>query len=269
MDNPWLPDELMKEKDYLARVDKDAYDHVWGGQVQKKSAAQVMHGKCKMYGFVPAEDWDGPYYGADWGFATDHATLIKVWVHETRLYVEEEFWGIGVEINDLPQKFDAVSGAKTHVIRADNARPETISYMKNHGFPKIVGGEKWSGSVEDGIAFLRSFEEIVIHPRCTHTDEESRTYKHKVDALTGDVLPDIIDKNNHCWDAIRYALGPLIQKRGIPGVFFVGSGARREKEAEKRAGQIVAFQDHALKDSCAVRGGEQRQRAMQRWLRGD
>ena len=31
---------------------------------------------------------------------------------------------------------------------------------------------------------------------------------------TGDVLPDVVDKHNHIWDAVRYALAPLIKPAG-------------------------------------------------------
>jgi len=40
-----------------------------------------------------------------------------------------------------------------------------------------------------------------------------RLYSYKTDKRTGDVLPDIIDKHNHCIDAIGYALTPLIKKK--------------------------------------------------------
>jgi phage terminase large subunit len=280
-DNPWFPEELKVEKDYLARVDRDAYDHVWGGEVQRKSNSQVMHGKCTVDSFAPdlmlcdcghrteehappreemcptcgcrefKQAWKGPYYGADWGFANDPVVLVKLWIMGRSLYVEEEFWRVGVELDKLPQAFDTVSGAKEHVIRADDSRPETISYLKNHkenSYPRIVAAKKGPGSVEDGISYLRSFEQIVVHPRCVHTDEESRTYKHKVDPLTGDVLPDIVDKNNHCWDSIRYALEPLIRRRQTPGLFFVGQDEkgkaksqddRRQSPAPRSVGGLV------------------------------
>jgi phage terminase large subunit len=297
-DNPWLPEELQMEKDYLARVDKDAYDHVWGGQAQRKSNSQIMHDKCVLDAFVPdlmlcdcghrvdkhtlpsGEEipcqtcgckafktaWKGPYYGADWGFSSDPAVLIKKWIYGRKLYVEEEFWKVGVELDALPAAFDTVSGAKEHVIRADNSRPETIRHLQRHGYPRIEAASKWPGSVEDGISFLRAFEIIVIHPRCIHTNEESRTYKHKVDQLTGDVLPDIIDKNNHCWDAIRYGLEPLISARSTPGLFFAGASSSpkaQEHKQEREVEFVVAYQDHAIK------GGRDRNVAMNRWMRGD
>ena len=70
------------------------------------------------------------------------------------------------------------------------------------------------GCVEDGIAYLRSFEQIVIHERCRHMADEARLYRYKVDPKTDDVLPQIEDKNNHCWDALRYALNKYITRRG-------------------------------------------------------
>jgi phage terminase large subunit len=42
-----------------------------------------------------------------------------------------------------------------------------------------------------------------------------RLYSYKVDRLTGDVLADVVDKHNHCIDAIRYALQPLIKRPGV------------------------------------------------------
>ena len=72
---------------------------------------------------------------------------------------------------------------------------------------RIEAAEKWKGSVEDGLAVLRSFEQIVIHPRCTHAHEEARLWSYRTDRLTGDVLADVKPGNDHCWDAVRYALG--------------------------------------------------------------
>ena len=66
-------------------------------------------------------------------------------------------------------------------------------------------------SIEDGITYLRRFDEIVIHERCKHMADEAKFYSYKVDKLTGDVLPVVVDAWNHCWDSIRYALEPLIK----------------------------------------------------------
>jgi phage terminase large subunit len=219
-DNPYFPAELEQERDYLARVDPEAYAHIWEGKCQVHGERQIFFGKWHVESFetnpvLSGEDkWHGPYYGADWGFAQDPTTLIKCWVHKKCLYIEAEAYAIGCDIDKTPALFDKVDESDRHTIRADNARPETIEYVKKNGYPRIMPCEKWKGSVEDGIAHLRSYERIVIAPNCRHTIEEMRLYSYKVDRLSGNVLPDVEDKHNHCIDAIRYALEPMIKRRG-------------------------------------------------------
>jgi phage terminase large subunit len=100
------------------------------------------------------------------------------------------------------------------VIRADCARPESISFLQRHGFPRITACHKGPNSIEEGIAHIRSYERVVIHPRCTKTIEEFRLHSFRVDKLSGDVLPDFIDRHNDLIDALRYALEPLIRPAG-------------------------------------------------------
>lgn len=214
MDNPWFSEELRAEMELDRRTDIDKYNHVWLGQYAKLSDAQVLRGKYVVDEFEPGPDWNGPYYGADWGFSVDPSTLTRTWIHGRKLYVEYEAYGIGVDIDALPQMFDEVPRARQFTIRADCSRPETISYMVKQGF-RVVGAGKWKGSVEDGIAYLRGFEQIVIHPRCVHTVNEANYWRYKTDKLTGDVLPVLMPGNEHCWDAIRYAHEPLIGGRTV------------------------------------------------------
>jgi phage terminase large subunit len=218
-DNPWFPPELEAERTYLRAVDPDAAAHVWDGECRQSSAAQILNGKWIIEEFEPEPTWDGPYHGADFGFSQDPNTLIKCWIapgtipkSTGRLMIEHEAYKIGQDTDAIPEAWKAaVPGCEQHVIRADSARPETISYLARHGFPQITGVEKWSGSVEDGIAHLRQYEKIVIHPRCIHAASEARHYSYKIDPRTGDILPVLVDAHNHVIDAVRYALAPLIR----------------------------------------------------------
>ena len=81
--------------------------------------------------------------------------------------------------------------------KADEARPETISYVRRQGF-NIAAAEKWPGCVEDRIAHIKGYKKIHIHERCKHTQFEARNYRYKRDRVTDEVLPVIIDKHNHC-----------------------------------------------------------------------
>jgi len=210
-DNIWFPPELVREKDYLYSVDPEAAAHVWGGECRRISDAQVLRGRYSVEHFDPSPGlWDGPYQGADWGFATDPSVLVRCWIWERKLYVEWEAYGRGVEIDHTPALFDSIPGARSYVTRADNARPETISYMVRAGYKSMVSCQKWPGCVMDRVSYLRAFDQIIIHPRCPHAAEEARLWSFKVDRLTQDVLPELVDKHNHCMDALGYALEPMV-----------------------------------------------------------
>lgn len=213
-DNPFLPEELREEAETDRARDLDYFNHVWMGAYNVKSDAQILGGKCIIDTFTPGADWDGPYLGADWGFASDPTALVKCWIWGDRLFVEYESYAHHLELSDTAARWRAdVPGCEDYVIRADSSRPESISHVRRDGIPRLTGVEKWAGSVEDGIAHLRSYEKIVIHERCVHTQEESRLYHYKVDRYSGDILPVIVDAHNHCCDGIRYALAPLIRGR--------------------------------------------------------
>ena len=142
----------------------------------------------------------------------DPTTLIRCFIRDRKLYIDREAWGIGVEIDKTPALFDTIETARLYPIKADCARPETISYMRRQGF-RISAAKKWQGSVEDGIEFLKTFD-IVIHPRCKHTIDEFNHYSYKVDKQTNDILPQIVDANNHLLDSLRYSMDGLIKGRG-------------------------------------------------------
>jgi phage terminase large subunit len=208
-DNPWLPVTLREEMEYCRRIDPEAYAHIWGGEPRVISDAQVFRGRYIVEPFeTPAKARF--FHGADWGFAKDPTALVRSFVEGERLFVDAEAYGVGVELDELPRLFDTVPTARTWPIKADSARPETISHVNRKGF-HVKAAKKWSGSVEDGLAVLKGFEKIVVHPRCKHTADEMRLYSYKVDKNNGDILPVLIDAHNHCIDALRYGLDGYIK----------------------------------------------------------
>lgn len=218
-DNPFFPDVLNQERLDDQRLRPETYNHVWEGGFLTITDAQVFSGRFSVDEFTAAGDWNGPYQGVDFGFAQDPTTAVRCWVHDNRLWIDYEAGAVKLEL-DATADFinERIPEFERYAARADSARPESISYLKRHGAPKIEGVKKWPGSVEDGISFMKSFEKIIVHPRCTSTAREFRLYSYKIDRLSGDIMPAIVDANNHYIDAIRYALAPMIKQRGIPQV---------------------------------------------------
>lgn len=211
-DNPFFPDVLRREMEYCKQIDYPRYEHIWLGKTIMETEAQIFKGKFEIKEFE-AEPYTRFFYGADWGFANDPTALTRCFIKDRCLYIDYEAGGVGVEMEEIPALFDSVPDVRKWKIRADSARPETISFVSRRGF-RCIPADKWKGSVEDGIEFLRSFEKIYIHPRCRHTYDEFKYYSYKKDRISGEVLPIVVDAWNHYIDSLRYALEPYIKNQG-------------------------------------------------------
>jgi phage terminase large subunit len=265
--NPWFDHTpLRAQMERMKRTNYDLYEHIWEGKPRKRSNAIILRDK-----YVVEEFPDDLYkkaerllFGADFGFADDPSTLIRFFRLPVDkyadgqilydLYIEYEAYGHHVEVTDMERfyeggeshhtpnlEFEGVPGARSWPIKADSARPETISHVRGQGF-SISAAEKWQGSVEDGIAHLRGYRKIIIHPRCKKTAEEAYMWRYKVDKNQRDaegqplVLPVVVDANNHCWDAIRYGLDGYITRGGAIGAWArIARADAKAMEAAKAA----------------------------------
>jgi phage terminase large subunit len=214
-DNPWLPDVLRAEMELDRARDPEKYAHIWLGEYERHSEARVFRNwKIEAFDSPADATW---YLGADWGFASDPTVLVRCRLDGRTLYVDREVYRVGCEIDHTPALFDTLvpespGWARRWPLVADSARPETISYMRRHGYRNVTAAAKGTGSVQEGITFLQAYD-IVVHPRCQHTIDELTLYRYKTDPLTGHVLPVLQDTKNHVIDALRYAIEPLRRNR--------------------------------------------------------
>jgi len=248
--NPYFPQVLREEMEEDREADFHMYEHVWLGMPLRVSNAIVLNGKYKVEDFDD-ELWrsaDRLLLGADFGFAQDPSTLIRAFIiekgKERHLYIEHEAYGTGIELDEMKEFYASVPGSNEWPIKADGARPETISHMRRQGFA-ISAAEKWDGSVKDGVAYLRGFTMIHIHTRCVNTAREARLWRYKVDKHQVDekgqpmVLPVLVDKNNHTWDGIRYSLDGYITRGGDLGIW-----ANLGKDPMPGAGRAISETKH-------------------------
>lgn len=214
----WLGSKFIADAETLKRNDPLKYEHEYMGKAVGRAEQIIFHGKWKVKEFITPhynELYQSRlFFGADWGFANDPTTLIRSFIMQERgemnLYIEYEAGGVGIEMEEIAALFDTIPESRRWKIWADCARPETISYVERRGF-NVEASPKWSGSVEDGIEYMRSFNNIFIHPRCVKTIEEFKTYSYKVDKNTQLILPVVANgQQDHFIDAQRYALSEYI-----------------------------------------------------------
>lgn len=221
-DNPWFPNELKRDMERDKVRDPDKYAHVWLGDY-------LLHSEARVFRNWKVREFDTPkrarfYFGADWGFSVDPTVLVRCFIEGRTLFVDYEAWKVGCDIDYTPALFagsdpsgvwknplgwEGVPGAMKWSITADSSNPQAISYLQRQGFT-IEPSIKGTGSVEEGIEFLKSYD-IIVHPRCVHVIDELQNYSYEIDKRTEEILPKLADRKNHC-----IAEGELITcKRGF------------------------------------------------------
>lgn len=225
-DNKYFPAVLETQRQQMQKNDPELYLHIWEGEIKKNTEEIIFSNKWSIEEFEAPKDAHF-YYGADWGFSNDPNTVNRMFIGEHNDYGDNCLF-IDYELNDrpydndkrtsstelkeLPNFWEQMPDIRKYKVKADSARPETISYMKSEGF-LVYPAIKGNNSVEEGVENIRSFNKVIIHPRCKNTIFEFGNYKFKVDKRSGQVTRQIVDENNHHIDAIRYALEDSRRKK--------------------------------------------------------
>lgn len=214
-DNPFFPDALERQRLRDLRSDAGRYEWIWGGNFLQVNDASILAKKVVSRSFEIDKSYGTPLIGIDWGFSTDPTAVVECYVKGNKLYIRNAGHKVGLELDDTAEWLHKrVPLIKSYTSRADSARPETISKVKHdrkYPIPLIKACRKWSGSVQDGIAQLQSFDEIVVHPEADECRAELVAYNFKLDRF-GEITHIPEDGNDHYADAIRYACEPIIGK---------------------------------------------------------
>lgn len=216
-DNPWFPQELEDERAHCLKTDPESYQWIWEGQCRGFAVDVIFREKCVFDAEFEAPPATRFYQGLDFGYAEDPLSFHRYFIKDSGnglkdLYIDQEVYGRGIELEEMPVVLSKIPDVKKWEIGADSSRPDTISYLKNKGF-RIVGAEKGEGSVDDGITFLRGFNRIIVHKRCPGAKHDFLNYKWKRDKITDAILPIPIDKDNHACDDARYAIWRYIKHK--------------------------------------------------------
>lgn len=222
-DNPWFPPSLERQRQRDAKGDAGRYAWIWKGKFLQITEASILAKKLVTREFEVDDSFGDPLIGVDWGFSNDPNAVTESYVKDNTLYIRNAAKKVGLELDDTAEwLIKHVPKIKQYTSRADNARPETISKVKHdkeNPIPLIKPCKKWKGCVEDGIAQLQSFDEIVIHPDADCCKAELTAYSFKKDKFD-EITAIPLDADNHFADSLRYGIEPYIG-RGKKSVFDV------------------------------------------------
>lgn len=227
----WLGGKFFQKALRLKKNNFEAYQHEYLGKPIGNPLEIIFSNKYEVRDFKtpPINELYQSrfFFGADWGFANDPTVLIRCFIKDDCLWIDHEVYGHRIEIDALGRLFDKIPESRKWIIKADCARPETISYVgrqKTVDKPnfKIMAAKKWPGSVIEGIEYLKSFRKIIIHKRCKKILQEFENYSYKIDKNTKEILADVDDKAgwDHGIDGVRYGLDDYIRSRIITSTGF-------------------------------------------------
>lgn len=202
----WLGEQFIIEAEHLRDTKPEMYAHEYMGEVTGTGGTVFPNVDIRR---IPDEEkaaFDRIRRGVDFGYAAD--PFVYVVCHydkkHKRLYIFDEIYKQGLS-NARAAELIKAKGAYEQAVICDSAEPKSIAELRSYGL-RVRGAKKGPDSVEYGIKFLQSLEEIVIdNIRCPNAAEEFLNYELEPDGNDGfkDGYPD---KDNHAIDAVRYAM---------------------------------------------------------------
>ena len=229
----WLGSDFILEAERLQEINEQAYRHEYLGEATGSGGEVFPNVTVRAITDDEINELQYIYAGVDFGFSVDPAVFMRVAYdskHDT-VYLLDEIYKKHLSNNELAAQITAkgynytgqyesagyFGGGEVYkekqVIVCDSAEPKSINDLRNGGL-KCIACTKYPGSVIYGVKWLQN-RRIVIDPaRTPHAHKEFISYEYMT-TKDGEFLADVPDKDNHCIDAVRYALDRLINYRKI------------------------------------------------------
>lgn len=202
----WLGEDFIAEAEELKKTNPAAYEHEYLGIANGTGGSVFGNVKLRTITDEEIQIFDRVYRGIDWGWYPDYNRFHEVYYSKKRLYIFGEVSCRQTSNEDFKDMLLKHGLKKRQLVTCDRANEmKSISDFNRWGF-NFAPAVKGPGSVETGMKWLCSLNEIIIDPvRCPMAAKEFTEYEWETNK-TGEVLSGYPDKNNHSIDAVRYAL---------------------------------------------------------------
>lgn len=241
---PWL------KKRFFDSIDPDAFVHVStikdnpvfemreAYSKQLSLLTDETRRKIYLYGIWAAikgriYDWDTQvlpanvdeiWYGGDFGYSVNPATLIKIYRKADEYWLEELFYETGLTNQDIGARMVLTEkGTNTLSINPklpsywDSAEMKSIEELYRLGI-NALPALKGPDSVRSGIDFLKC-QKIHIVPGSMNIIREAGRYNWREDK-NSNPLPEPVKFDDHAMDAARYGIVTHMRGNQEAGFFF-------------------------------------------------
>jgi PBSX family phage terminase large subunit len=202
----WLGQQFITEAEHLKETKPLAYQHEYLGEVTGTGGEVFDNVLIRRISDEEIAEFYNIRRGIDFGYAVDPFSYGTMHYDRKKktLYIFFEIYKVNLS-NHAAYVQIKEENKRNESITADSAEPKSISELNQYGL-RVKGVKKGPDSIDYGIKFLQSLEQIVIDDtRCPETAREFLTYELEKDA-NGNFKAGYPDKNNHSIDMVIYAL---------------------------------------------------------------
>tara|TARA_X000001382_G_scaffold129402_3_gene121361 strand:+ start:4386 stop:4865 length:480 start_codon:yes stop_codon:yes gene_type:complete len=150
--------------------------------------------------------------GLDWGFVNDPSVLVKTYVLDNNLYVDELFYQYAMTNRDIHNKLTDLGFKRNDEIFADNSEMKSIDELHRYGW-NCKPATKGKDSILMGIDLMKRYN-IYVTSRSTNTIQEFRNYKWLEDK-NGTLLNKPEPRNDHAIDSVRYSIFTKLSRPNV------------------------------------------------------
>lgn len=203
--NPFIKKEIVEKIELLKHTDPNKWK-VYGlgmtGELEN-----VVFPAVEWISEMPEENIKRVSFGLDFGYQTDPTTLVKCVLSQGKLFGECLLYKTKLTNQDISKELERIGLKKGRrsgdLIMCDSAEPKSIKELSLMNW-NVKPCKKGSDSIRHGIQVLKSYG-ILNLVSCDEWKHEQRSYIWQINKKDGMTTNKPIDKNNHIWDAFRYA----------------------------------------------------------------
>ena len=202
-DNPFLGAEIKSEIERLKDIDEN-YWRVYG-------LGERGQAKSLVYTFSTTKEIPKEAklvsYGLDFGYSSDPTSLVRTYILDDNMYVDELLYRTGMTNQDIANEMKVLGLDRSNEIYADSAEPKSIEEIYRMGWnvkPTI------KGSINIGIDIIRRYK-LIATESSFNLIKELRNYKY-IEDKNGLLTNRPVDNFNHALDALRYSVVNKISK---------------------------------------------------------
>ena len=211
----WLGKQFLDDAAFLKEINPTAYENEYLGVANGQGGNVFDNVEIRAITDEEISHFDNIFNGVDWGWYPDPFAFMRVHYDAGRhtLYIWHEYTCNKRSNEQTAQDLRARGITDNDIITCDSAEQKSVGDYRAFGL-LARPAEKGPNSREYSYKWLQSLRAIVIDPaRCPVATDEFLHYEYERDR-DGNVISGYPDGNDHCIDAVRYAMERVWKRRG-------------------------------------------------------